>query len=466
MSKLDAFFKLKENNTDVKTEIIAGVTIFLSMAYILIVNPAMLSETGMDIQGVFIATALSAAISTILMGYIANYPYALAAGMGLNAFFTYTVVLTMGYTWEYALLAIFVSGLIFLVISLTSLREKLFYSIPNSLRIGISIGIGLFILALGLSNLGILSYTSQLVTIGSASWSTQIIGLGDVSTVFTLGNLLALICFLIIIVLMKYNIRGNILIGIFVTYVIGVILELAGHHVLANQSLIPTSIISKNLGMSLGAVAFKFGDAASVFGSFKSLIDFLIIATTFLVISLFDTMGTLTALTTKVDGYDENGKIPGLRKILSVDALGPVIGSALGTSPVITFIESSTGIMEGGRTGLTAIIVGILFLLAIPLAPIFTIIPTFAVAPALVVVGILMCGLCRSIDYKNITDLIPAIAAIVVTPLTQSITTGIIAGVYAFVIVKVISGKKDEISRAMWILFVLLVMYMILEFMM
>lgn len=465
MSKLDAFFKFKENNTDLKTEIIAGITIFLAMAYILIVNPTMLSETGMDIQGVFIATALSAAIATILMGYIANYPYALAAGMGLNAFFTYTVVLTMGYSWEYALLAIFVAGIIFLVISLTSLREKLFYSIPESLRYGISIGIGLFILALGLSNLGILSYSSQVITIGGGSWATQIIGAGTFESIFTLSNLLALICFVIILVLMKKNVKGNILIGIIVTYIIGVILELAGCPVLSDQSLIPTAIISNNLGGSLGAVAFKFGDAASGFSGIKAFIDFAIIAITFLVISLFDTMGTLTALTTKVEGYDENGKIPGLRKILSVDALGPMIGSALGTSPVVTYIESSTGIMEGGRTGLTAIIVGVLFLLAIPFAPIFTIIPTFAVAPALLVVGLLMCGLYKQLDTKNISDLIPALAAIIVTPLTQSITTGIIAGVFAYVIVKLAFGKFKEISKAIWILFAFLVIYMILEFM-
>lgn len=465
MSKLDAFFKFKENNTDMKTEIIAGITIFLAMAYILIVNPVMLSETGMDIQGVFIATALSAAIATILMGYIANYPYALAAGMGLNAFFTYTVVLTMGYSWEYALLAIFVAGIIFLVISLTSLSEKLFYSIPESLRYGISIGIGLFILALGLSNLGIISYTSQIITIGSGSWSTQIIGAGTFESIFTLANLLALICFIIILVLMKKNVKGNILIGIIITYIIGVILELAGCPVLPDQSLIPTAIISNNLGGSLGTVAFKFGDAASGFGSIKAIIDFAIIAITFLVISLFDTMGTLTALTTKVGGYDENGKIPRLRKLLSVDAFGPMIGSLLGTSPVVTYIESSTGIMEGGRTGLTAIIVGILFLLAIPFAPIFTIIPTFAVAPALFVVGLLMCGLYKQLDTKNISDFIPALAAIIVTPLTQSITTGIIAGVFAYVIVKLVFGKFKEISKAIWILFALLVIYMILEFM-
>ena len=466
MSKLDAFFKFKENNTDVKTEIIAGITIFLAMAYILIVNPAMLSETGMDIQGVFIATALSAAIATILMGYIANYLYALAAGMGLNAFFTYTVVLTMGYSWEYALLAIFVSGIIFLVISLTSLREKLFYSIPDSLRFGISIGIGLFILALGLSNLGILSYSSQAINIGDANWATQLIGLGSASTIFTLGNLLALICFVIIMVLMKKNVKGNILIGIIATYIIGVVLELAGCPVLPDQSLIPTAIINSNLGGSLGNVAFKFGEASGVFTGVRAFIDFIIIAVTFLVISLFDTMGTLTALTTKVDGYDENGKLPRLKKVLSVDALGPIIGSVLGTSPVVTYIESSTGIMEGGRTGLTAIVVGILFLLAIPFAPIFTIIPTFAVAPALVVVGILMCGLYKNLDTGNLSDLIPALAAIIVTPLTQSITTGIIAGVFAFVIVKVLFGKAKEISKAMWILFALLFIYMVLEFIM
>lgn len=466
MSKLDTFFKIKENNTNIKTEIIAGITIFIAMAYILIINPVMLSETGMDIQGVFIATALSAAIVTILMGCITNYPYALAAGMGLNAFFTYTVVLGMGYSWKYALLAVFVSGIIFLIISLTSLREKLFYSIPNSLRSGISIGIGLFIIALGLNNLGILSYTSQVINIGDGNLAMQIIGLGSASTIFTVGNLLALICFIIIIVLMKKDVKGNILIGILATYIIGVILELSGYPVLPDQSLIPTAIINNNLGESLGAVAFKFGDVTSGFNSIKSVLDFIIIAITFLVISLFDTMGTLTALTTKVDGYDENGKIPRLRKVLNVDALGPIIGSALGTSPVVTFIESSTGIMEGGKTGLTAIVVGILFLLAIPFAPIFTIIPTFAVSPALVVVGILMCGLYKKLDTNNISDLIPALATIIVIPACQSITTGIIVGVISFVIVKILFGKSKEISKAMWTLFALLFIYMILKLIM
>lgn len=226
------------------------------------------------------------------------------------------------------------------------------------------------------------------------------------------------------------------------------------------------AIINNNLGESLGAVAFKFGDVTSGFNSIKSVLDFIIIAITFLVISLFDTMGTLTALTTKVDGYDENGKIPRLRKVLNVDALGPIIGSALGTSPVVTFIESSTGIMEGGKTGLTAIVVGILFLLAIPFAPIFTIIPTFAVSPALVVVGILMCGLYKKLDTNNISDLIPALATIIVIPACQSITTGIIVGVISFVIVKILFGKSKEISKAMWTLFALLFIYMILKLIM
>ena len=466
MSKLDAFFKLKENNTNIMTEIIAGITIFLAMAYILIVNPLMLSETGMDMQGVFIATALSAAIATILMGLIANYPYALAAGMGLNTFFTYDVVLTMGYSWEYGILAIFVSGILFLFISFSSIREKLFYLIPDSLRYGISIGIGLFILTLGLSNLGILSYTSQVISIGGGNLTTQLIGIGTISNIFTIGNFLALIGFIIIIILMKKNVKGNILIGIIITYCIGVGFELVGYSILPNQSLIPSTIISNNLGESLGFVAFKFGDAFTEFNSVKNIIDFIVITITFLVISLFDTMGTLTALTTKIDGYDENGKLPRLKKVLSVDALSPVLGASLGTSPVVTYIESSTGIMVGGRTGLTAVVIGILFLLAIPFAPLFTIIPTFSVAPALIVVGILMCGLYKYLKIDNISDLIPSIATIIVTPLTQSITSGIIAGVFVYVIVKILFGKFREISKPMWGLFILLLAYVVLEFLM
>lgn len=470
MTILENFFKLNENNTNIKTEIIAGITIFLAMAYILIVNPTMLSETGMNVEGVFVATALSAAISTILLGLIANYPYALASGMGLNAFFTYIVVIVMGYSWEFGLLTIFVSGIFFLIISLTSLREKLFYTIPDSLRYGVSIGIGLFILALGLSNLGIISYSTQTLTLGTLpnlgllDYSSQLIGLGRFSTIFTIPNLLALFCLILILILMKFNVKGYILIGIITTYFIGVICELGGFPILSNQSLIPNTVVNTNVLGTLSTVAFHFSNVGNLLSSFKYIVDFLIIALTFLVISLFDTMGTLTALATKIDAYDDEGKLPRLRKVLAVDSLGPMIGAALGISSVVTYIESSTGIISGGRTGLTAVVVGILFLLAIFFGPIFTIIPTFAVAPALIVVGIAMFSLYKHLDTKNLSEFIPALITVVTMPLTQSITSGIIAGVFSFVIVKAIYGKFKDISNGMWVLFIFLLVYMGLEF--
>ena len=459
---LEKMFHLKEHHTNLKTEILAGITTFMTMAYILAVNPNILSEAGMDRGAVFTATALASLIGTCLMALLANYPFVLAPGMGLNAYFAYTVVLGMGYTWQMALAAVFIEGILFIVLSLTNVREAIFNAIPMTLKHAVSAGIGLFIAFIGLQNAKIVVDSSTLVSMYSFKSSIA----NGLFRTEGITVLLALIGLLITGILVIKNVKGNILIGIIATYIIGVVLELAGCPVLPDQSLIPTAIINSNLGGSLGNVAFKFGEASGVFTGVRAFIDFIIIAVTFLVISLFDTMGTLTALTTKVDGYDENGKLPRLKKVLSVDALGPIIGSVLGTSPVVTYIESSTGIMEGGRTGLTAIVVGILFLLAIPFAPIFTIIPTFAVAPALVVVGILMCGLYKNLDTGNLSDLIPALAAIIVTPLTQSITTGIIAGVFAFVIVKVLFGKAKEISKAMWILFALLFIYMVLEFIM
>ena len=463
MEQIEKIFKIRENHTTVKTEIIAGLTTFMTMAYILAVNPSILSAAGMDSGAVFTATALAAFVGTLLMAVLANYPFALAPGMGLNAYFAYTVVIGMGYSWQYALTAVFAEGIIFIVLSMTNVREAIFNAIPRNLKSAVSVGIGLFIAFVGMQNAHIVIGGSTLIELFSLDGYNQVNGVEAAFSDVGITVLLAIIGVIITGILVIKNVKGNILWGILITWGLGIICQFAGLYVpnaeVGCYSLLPD--FSNGLAIpSLSPIFCKL-DFKGIFS-----LDFIVILFAFLFVDLFDTIGTLVGVSSKADMLDKDGKLPRIKGALLADAIATTAGAVLGTSTTTTFVESASGVSEGGRTGLTAIEVGTLFLLAIPFAPIFTIIPTFAVAPALVVVGILMCGLYKNLDTGNLSDLIPALAAIIVTPLTQSITTGIIAGVFAFVIVKVLFGKAKEISKAMWILFALLFIYMVLEFIM
>ena len=421
---MEKLFKLKEHGTTYQREILAGLTTFLTMAYILIVNPGMLGEigSGMTAGAVFTATALSAAIATLVMAFTANLPIALAPGMGLNAFFTYTVVFGMGYSWRTALTAVFLEGILFIVLSFFNVREAIIKAIPLNLKKAVSVGIGLFIALIGFANAGIVVNNAGTV-----------IGLGKLGV----GSpLLALIGLVIIFVLYTLKIPGSILIGILATTIIGIPLGVT--NVPAGWSPV---------GHPSAPLLFQF-DFSSVL-SFK----FFTVFFTFLFVDIFDTVGTLVGVSTQAGLTDRNGNIPRVKQALIADAVGTVAGAALGTSTVTSYVESTAGVAAGGRTGLTALTTAILFLLALFLSPLFLLIPGAATAPALIMVGFLMMRPVTSIDFSDPTEGIPAFLAIVMMPFAYSIAEGIVYGVLSFVLLKFVSGKFKDISAVTWILF-------------
>lgn len=450
MNTLDKLFHLKENNTDLKTEVIAGITTFMTMAYILAVNPNILSEAGMDRGAVFTATALSAFLATCVMALMANYPFVLAPGMGLNAYFTYTVVMGMGFTWQEALAAVFVEGIIFIVLSLTNVREAIFNAIPMNLKHAVSVGIGLFIAFIGLQNAHIVVDSSTLVTIFSFKDSVKA---GTFSTE-GITVLLALIGIIITAILMVKNVKGNILWGILITWGLGIICQLTGIYTPAPEagwySLLPD--FSGGISIpSLAPTLFAM-DFSRVFS-----MDFVIIMCAFLFVDLFDTLGTLIGVAAKADLLDEKGKLPRIRGALFADAIGTTAGAAMGTSTVTTFVESAAGAAEGGKTGLTAIVAAVLFGLSLFLSPIFLAIPSFATTPALVLVGFLMMTSITKINFADYTDAIPAFIAIIAMPFTYSISEGIAMGIISHVVIKLAGGKKEELSPLMYVLALLFV---------
>ena len=456
---LEKLFHLKENNTDVKTEVVAGITTFMTMAYILAVNPSILSVAGMDKGAVFTATVLASAVATILMALLANYPFVLAPGMGLNAYFAYTVVLQMGYTWQQALAAVFVEGLIFIVLSLTNVREAIFNAIPMNLKHAVSVGIGLFITFIGLQNahvvvnndstlLGVFSFKASLET---GTFSSEGITV-----------LLALIGIIITAVLLYKNVKGNILWGILITWGLGIICQFLGIYQpnpdMGFFSLLPDF----SGGISVPSVAptlFQM-DFTKVFS-----LDFLIIMFAFLFVDLFDTLGTLIGVSSKANMLDKNGKLPRIRGALLADSIGTSVGAALGTSTTTTFVESASGVSEGGRTGLTALVSAGMFLIALFLSPIFLAIPSFATAPALVVVGYLMLTSITKISFDDASEAIPCFIAIIAMPFMYSISEGIAMGVISYVAINLLCGKAKEkkISALMYVLAVLFIIkYIIL----
>lgn len=454
---LEKLFHLKEHNTDFKTEVLAGITTFMTMAYILAVNPNILSESGMDRGAVFTATALAAFIATCLMAVLSNYPFVLAPGMGLNAYFAYTVVLGMGFTWQMALGAVFVEGLIFIVLSLTNVREAIFNAIPMNLKHAVSVGIGLFIAFIGLQNAKIVVDSATLVSVFSFKSS---IANGTFQTE-GITVVLALIGLLITAVLLVKKIKGHILWGILGTWLLGIICQLVGLYVPDPEagwfSLLPD--FSNGISVPSLAPTFMHMDFSKVF-----TLDFVIIMFAFLFVDMFDTLGTLIGVASKADMLDENGKLPKIKGALMADAVGTSIGAALGTSTTTTFVESASGVSEGGRTGLTAFTAAILFGLSLFLSPIFLAIPSFATAPALIIVGFLMLTSITKIDFEDYTETIPAFICIIAMPFMYSISEGISFGVISYVVINLVTGKvKDKkVSILMYVLAVLFLLKYIL----
>ena len=446
---LEKMFKLSENKTTAKTEVMAGITTFMTMAYILAVNPSILSAAGMDSTAVLVATALASFIATAAMALMANLPFALSAGMGLNAYMAYTVCGSMGYSWQVCLLAVFVEGVIFIVLSLTNIREAIFNAIPLTLKRGVSVGIGLFIAFIGLQNAGLCVDGATLVE------------LVDFTQNFSTAGISALLCvvgLLITAILHIKKVKGSILIGILATWVIGMLCQLVGLYVPDNAnyfSLYPTFAITDftKLGETLGQ-CFSVD-----FNTIKPL-EFIVVIFSFLFVDVFDTLGTLIGVATKANMLDENGRLPRIKPALLADAIGTTVGAALGTSTVTTFVESASGVAAGGRTGLTALVTGLLFLAAMFFAPIFTAIPSFATAPALIMVGFLMfSGITElKFDDDKLTETIPAYLAIFAMPLFYSISEGISLGIISYVILNLVTGKGKKVSPLMYVLAVLFVL--------
>ena len=452
--KLEKIFHLKENKTDVRTEVIAGVTTFMTMAYILAVNPNILEASGMDRGAVFTATALSAFIATCLMALLSNYPFVLAPGMGLNAYFAYTVVLGMGYSWQQALAAVFVEGLIFILLSLTNVREAIFNSIPMNLKHAVSVGIGLLIAFIGLQNAKIVvNNDSTLVSVFSFKSAVK----DGTFNSMGITVLLALIGILVTAVLLVKNIKGSILWGILITWGLGIICQFVGLYVpnpeLGFFSLLPD--FSNGISVPSMAPTFMKMDFSIVFS-----LDFVVIMFAFLFVDMFDTLGTLIGVASKADMLDKDGKLPKIKGALLSDAVGTSVGAVCGTSTVTTFVESASGVAEGGRTGLTAIVAAILFGLSLFLSPIFLAIPSFATAPALIVVGFLMLTSITKIDFNDYTEAIPCFIAIIAMPFMYSISEGIAMGVISYVVINLVAGKAKEkkISVLMYVLAVLFIL--------
>ena len=430
-SMLEKVFHLSKNNTTVKTEILAGITTFLTMAYILVVNPNILSKSGMDITAVFTATALASFIGTLIMAFVANYPFGMAPGMGLNAFFTFTICLTMKFSWQTALAASLIEGLIFLFLNLFKVRQLIIDSVPQTLKYAISIGIGFFISFIGLQEAGII--------------------VGNEATLVTLGNvksptvLLAFLGVIVISILYYKNVKGSFIIGMFTVYVLGVIFGVAN---------LPSGIVS--LPPSIAPVFMQF--------DFKSamVIGIVPVIITMLFIDIFDSIGTLIGLASKAGYLDEKGNVLNADKVLTADAIGSTIGACLGTSTPVAFVESAAGIAEGGRTGLAGLTIALLFFLSLFFSPILTIIPSFATAPVLIVLGLLMMEPITKIDFSDFTEGLPVFLTLILTLLTYSITDGLAFGFISYVLIKLFTGKSKEIPKSMYVIALLFIIMFII----
>lgn len=425
---LNRFFRLKENGTSVRTEILAGVTTFMTMAYILAVNPEILSNTGMDRNALFTATALSAFIATLVMAFVGRLPFALAPGMGLNAFFAFSVVLGMGYSWHFALTAVFIEGIIFLILTMLNIRELIVKAIPLSLKHAMSVGIGLFIAFIGMQNAGIIVKNDAVL-----------VGLGNMNSP---AVLIAVSGVILTAVLLSLRVKGALLIGIFVATLAGIPFGVT--HMPSGKLVA--------LPPSLEPILWKF-DFSNIWS-----MDMLIILFTFLFVDFFDTVGTLIGVSSKAGMLDKEGNIPRVKQALFADSIGTIVGSVLGTSTVTTYVESASGVAEGGRTGLTPVATAIMFGIALFFAPVFTMVPEAATAPALILVGFFMMSPILNIDFDDYTESLPAFITIIIMPLTFSIADGIVFGMLSYVLLKVFTGKFRDISTVMVVLFLLFVL--------
>lgn len=445
---LEKLFKLRENDTTVKTEVIAGLTTFMTMAYILAVNPSMLNAAGMDTNAALIATALAAFIGTIAMAFLANYPFALASGMGLNAYFAYTVCGSMGYSWQVALLAVFAEGIVFIALSLTNVREAIFNAIPLTLKHGVSAGIGLFIAFVGLQG-------AHLVVNSDSTLTTTVDFAGNFHTE-GICAVLAIVGLFITIILYIKGFKGAILIGIIATWILGMIMQAVGvyrvdvegkfYSLFPNLAFVDLTDLGKTFGQCFRA------DLSGV-----SVINFIVVLLSFLFVDIFDTLGTLVGVATKADMLDSNGKLPRIKQALLADAIATSAGAIIGTSTTTTYVESSAGVAAGGRTGLSSVVTGLLFLVSIFFAPIFTAIPGFATAPALIFVGFLMVSSVIKVDFSDLTEAVPAYLCMLAMPLMYSIAEGIAMGVVSYVVINLLCGKAKKITPLMYVLAVLFI---------
>ncbi|MBQ9046455.1 MAG: NCS2 family permease [Solobacterium sp.] len=449
---LENLFKLKENGTSTRVETVAGLTTFMTMVYILAVNPSILSASGMDRGAVFTATAIASAVACFAMALLSNKPFALSAGLGLNAYFAYTICGSMGYDWPVALTAVLVEGIIFIVLSVTNVREAIFNAIPRPLKTAVSCGIGLFIAFIGCQNAHLIVDSSTLVSLYSFK------GALANGTFFTEGItvVLALIGVAITAFLLIKGVTGYMLFGILATWLLGIICQLVGLYVpnpeMGFYSVIPSAIVSAPASMAPTMFKFDFGFITSHFG------DFIVMMFAFLFVDIFDTLGTVIGCASKAQMLDENGNLPGIKGVLLADAIGTTLGACLGTSTVTTFVESSSGISEGGRTGMTSCVTGLLFLAALFLSPLFLTVPSFATAPALIVVGFLMMQQIKDIDWSDLIDAIPCFVTITMMGLAYSISDGIAFGIITYVVLHLATKKTKGISPLMYILAVLFVL--------
>ena len=449
---MNKLFRLEENNTTVRREIVAGVTTFMTMAYIIAVNPSILSAAGMNPHAVLLATCLASTIGCFCMGLMANLPYALSAGMGLNAFLAYTVVKGMGISWHVALLAVFFEGLIFILLSLTNVREAIFNAIPMPLKNGVSVGIGLFIAFIGLQNAGL--------SVDSSSTLVTITSFREDFTTHGICALLASVGLFVTVILYIKRVKGSILFGILVTWALGMICQLTGVYVpdpeIGMYSLFPTDVIS----LDFSSLKDTFGQCFNTNFHDVGILNFIVVMFSFLFVDMFDTLGTLIGVASKANMLDKDGRLPKVRGALMADAVGTCVGALFGTSTITTFVESASGVAAGGRTGLTSVVSGILFGLSLFLSPIFLAIPSFATAPALVAVGFLMISSILQLNFSDYTEAIPCYICIIAMPFTYSISEGISFGIISYVVINLLSGKAKEknINPLMYVLAVLFVL--------
>ncbi|MCH5252216.1 MAG: NCS2 family permease [Lachnospiraceae bacterium] len=445
---LEKMFQLTKNKTTVKTEVVAGITTFMTMAYILAVNPTLLSASGMDKNAVLIATALASFIGTLVMALLANYPFALAPGMGLNAYFAFTVCGAMGYSWQVALMAVFAEGIIFIILSLTNVREAIFNAIPFSLKKGVSAGIGLFIAFIGLQG-------AHLVVNNDSTLLSYVDFAGNFHTE-GICAVLALVGLFVTVIMYIKGIKGSILIGILITWILGMIMQAVGVYV-PNAETGFYSLYPAWGFVDLTDLGKTFGQCFTADFSGVSVVNFIVILLAFLFVDMFDTLGTLIGVATKADMLDEKGRLPRIKQALLADAIATSAGAVLGTSTTTTYVESSSGAAAGGRTGLSSVVTGILFLLAIFFSPIFCAIPGFATAPALIFVGFLMISSIIDVDFNDLTEAVPAYLCLLAMPLMYSISEGIAIGVISYVVINLVCGKSKKITPLMYVLAVLFI---------